>query len=439
MAFDRPEALPVSVPAPSKPLGFWGSYRAARRNVLEMVPEPAYREPVLFGGRGAGWVMVMDPPWLEHVLRTHELNYPRSAAAMRILKPREGDSLLTADPATRHWQRRAMAPVFHIRNLQGLVPAMTSAAEAAAARIAAASGAETVDIHPEMVAATCDVICDAALSSREVIRREEITAAVTAFIDNIARVSLLDMLGAPRWVPRLSRMRAARAPALDAVVDRVIEARLRGGPSEPPDMLDALIAARDPETGRAMDAIELRNNLLAFILAGHETTALALTWSLYLLAFDQDVQARARTLARDVLGDRAATADDLEHLGYIRQVIEEALRLYPPAAMLRRRAAEDDRIAGRPVRTGALVVLPIFALHRHALLWERPNAFDPDRFAPRRRTAVTASATCRSAQARGPASAPALRCWRRRSFWRRCWRGSRSGCPEVFGRGRGCG
>ncbi len=387
MALDHLETLPVSVPAPAKPLGFWGSYRAARRNVLEVVPEAAYREPIVTGGRGAGWIMVMDPPWIEHVLRTNEANYPRSAAAMRILKPREGDNLLTADAATRRWQRRAMAPVFQMRNLQGLAPAMTRAAESAAARIArgrtgTAMGTATVDVYPEMVAATCDVICDAALSSREVIRREEITASVTSFIDNIARISLLDALGAPRWIPRPSRLRAARAPALDVLVDRVIGMRLKAGACDPPDMLDALIAARDAETGRAMDAVELRNNLLAFILAGHETTALALTWSLYLLAFDQDVQARARAEAQEVLGERAATAADLERLGYVRQVIEEALRLYPPAALLRRGTAADDSIAGRPVKAGTLVMLPIYALHRHALIWDRPNAFDPDRFAP---------------------------------------------------------
>lgn len=382
MPLDRLETVPVSVPAPPKPLGFWGMYRAARRNVLEVIPEPAYSEPVVSGGRGAGWMMVMDPPSIERVLRTGEANYPRSAAALRILKPREGDSLLTADAPTRRWQRRAMAPVFHVANLQGLAPAMTNAAEAAAARIGAALAEGAVDVYPEMVAATCDVICDAALSSREVIRREEITASVTAFIANVARVSLLDALGAPRWVPRPGRMRAARGPALDLLVDRVIAMRLGDGPSEPPDMLDALIAARDPETGRAMDAVELRNNLLAFILAGHETTALALTWSLYLLAFDPEVQKRARTAAQDALGTRAATADDVVRLGYVRQVIEEALRLYPPAALLRRTATEADRLSGCPVRPGTLVMLPIYALHRHALVWDRPNAFDPGRFAP---------------------------------------------------------
>lgn len=381
-----PETLPVTVPAPPAPLGFWGSYRAARRNVLEVIPVPAYHEPVVTGGRGAGWIMVMDPPWLEHILGTRETIYPKSAATLRILKPREGDSLLTTDRATWRWQRRAMAPVFQSRNLQGIAPAMTRAAEAAAARIGSAAANGPVDVYREMVATTCDVICAAALSDREAIDRQQITTGITSFVTNIARVSLLDVLGAPRWIPRLGQILAAGGPAMDAIMDRVIEARLSAGPSDPPDMLDALVAARDADTGRAMDAVELRNNLLALITAGHETTALALTWSLYLLAFDPEVQRRARTVAQDVLRDgaagSAATADDLQRLGFVRQIIEEALRLYPPAAFLSRRATQHDRIAERPVRPGTLVLLPTYALHRHALLWERPGAFEPARFAP---------------------------------------------------------
>jgi cytochrome P450 len=377
-----PENLPVTVPAPPNPLGFWASYRAARRNVLEVIPEAAYREPIVIGGGRAGWIMVMDPPWLEHILGTREKSYPKSTATLRIMKPRRGDSLMTADRATWRWQRRAMAPLFQSRNLGGIALAMTGAAEAAAARMGAAAADGPVDVYPEMVAATCDVICDAALSGRETFDRDEITAGITSFVTNIARVSILDLMGAPRWIPRPGQLRAARGPAMDVVMDRIIGQRLGTGPSDPPDILDALIAARDPETGRAMDATELRNNLLAFITAGHETTALALTWSLYLLALDRDVQARARSLAQDVLGDRAATAGDIPRLGFVRQIIDEALRLYPPAAFVSRRAAEADRIANRAVRPGTLVLLPFYALHRHALLWERPGSFDPDRFAP---------------------------------------------------------
>ncbi|MEO0762811.1 MAG: cytochrome P450, partial [Pseudomonadota bacterium] len=168
-------------------------------------------------------------------------------------------------------------------------------------------------------------------------------------------------------------------------IDRIIAARRAAGPSDPPDLLDMLIAARDDETGRSMDALELRNNLLAFIAAGHETTALALTWALYLLAFDAarggHWQARLAEEAAALSG-RPAEAGDLDALPLARQVLNEALRLYPPAGFMTRTARRADTIAGRPVAEGATAILPIYAVHRHQALWDHPHAFDPDRFAP---------------------------------------------------------
>jgi len=380
---DRDPALPVTVDAPSRPLGLWASYRTARRNVLELIPEQAYREPILSGGRGAGWIMIQDPPWIEHVLKTREPDYPKSPVAKRIMRPREGENLLTLEGADWRWQHRAMTPMFQRRAIEAQAPAMSRAAGAAADRIAAGSGGP-VDVYPEMVAATCDVICDVALSGREALDRQAITDGITAFIRDVARVSILDILGAPQWVPRPGRLLNRSGARIDAMMDAIIARRRARGPSEPMDLLDHLLAAEDPETGQRMSDVELRNNLLAFIAAGHETTALALTWALYLLAHDTatggSVQARAAAEARAALGDRAAGAGDLPALGLVRQVVNEALRLYPPAGFMTRSARAEDEIAGRPVRPGTTVILPVYALHRHALLWDRPDAFDPDRF-----------------------------------------------------------
>ena len=133
-----------------------------------------------------------------------------------------------------------------------------------------------------------------------------------------------------------------------------------------------------------MTRSELRDNLLTFIVAGHETTALSLAWSLYLCAFDQQVQDRARAEAQSVLGTRAAGVDDLDALPFIRMIVEEALRLYPPAAIVSRTAHAADRLAGAEVRPGDTVVLPIYALHRSRLIWDTPDAFRPHRFADRK-------------------------------------------------------
>ncbi|MEO1457868.1 MAG: cytochrome P450, partial [Pseudomonadota bacterium] len=255
------------------------------------------------------------------------------------------------------------------------------AAEAAAARVATGAAAGgPVDVYPEMVAATADVICDAALSGREALDRDALAHGVTRFIEDVARISLLDLLGAPGWIPRPGRLFDRTGAAMDRKMDEIIAARIARGPGTPPDLLDLLIAARDPETGQEMSRIRLRNNLLAFIVAGHETTALALTWALYLLALDPAAQRRARDCAAGALGERAATAEDLPQLGYLKQVIEEAMRLYPPAGFMSRQAREADEIAGHPIKPGHTVILPVYAMHRHRMLWDAPDAFDPDRF-----------------------------------------------------------
>jgi cytochrome P450 len=376
-------ARPVAVKAPPRPLGMWGAFRAARRNVLELIPEPAYREPMLASGAGrARWRMVMDPPWVDHVLRARARDYPRSDVTRRLLRPRRGDSLLTADWEDWRWTRRAMTPMFQPRSVTALSPAMTGAAEAMRARLEARAGAVT-DVCAEAVAATFDVITQAALSGRERLDRDGIVKGIDQFINTVARVSFLDVLGAPGWIPRPARLFGG-GRKLDQAIDAVLAARRAraAAPGAPPDLLDLLMVAQDPETGRTLSPVEQRNNLLALIVAGHETTALALSWALYLLAFDPVVQDRARAEAQDALGGRAATAADLPRLPYVAQVIDEALRLYPPAGFMARTAQAEDEIGGVPVRPGETVMIPVYAIHRHRLLWDDPDAFDPGRFAP---------------------------------------------------------
>jgi cytochrome P450 len=151
-----------------------------------------------------------------------------------------------------------------------------------------------------------------------------------------------------------------------------------------PDLLDLLLEGVDPKTKRKMNTAELRDNLLTFIVAGHETTALTLSWSLYLMGFDQDAQDKARAEAQSVLKGRAATGDDVENLPFVRQIIDEALRLYPPAGIISRTAQKADTLGGREIRPGDTVMIPIYALGRHEQLWDDPNAFKPERFEDRK-------------------------------------------------------
>jgi cytochrome P450 len=373
--------LPARVPLHNQPLGLLASARAAQRNVLELIPEIATRQPMLSGRTGRRWHMVMDPGALKRVLRDRVEDYPKSTVTKLILEQAIGDSLFVAEGAEWLWQRRTAAPVFSHRNVAALAPVMTAAAERASARVAAANG-RGIDMFAEMVAATFEVISDVTFSGGEGFDRGAVHRAIEGYIANAAKVSVLDMLGVPGWVPRPGRIMGGSAmQEMKRIADTAIDRRRREGAQDIPDLLDLLLAGEDPKSGRRMTTSELRDNLLTFIVAGHETTALTLSWALYLCAFDEGVQDAARAEVRAVLGDRAATAEDVARLPLIRQIIDETLRLYPPAAFLSRTAMAADELCGREIRPGDTVVLPIYALHRHHLLWDDPDQFDPSRFA----------------------------------------------------------
>jgi cytochrome P450 len=194
---------------------------------------------------------------------------------------------------------------------------------------------------------------------------------------------LLDFLGVPDWFPRPGEWLAGSSVrTMHSMVAQAIDARRQAAPSDPPadDLLDRMLAAEDPETGRRMTPEDLVHNMQFFIVAGHETTALVISWALYLLANAPEHQERARAEARTQLNGRVAGADDLAHMPFIAQVLEEAMRLYPPVGLLARTVVAEDELCGRTMHPNDTVFLPIWALHRHELWWERPNEFDPGRF-----------------------------------------------------------
>ena len=379
--------LPVHVPLVTRPMGIWGSLNAARRNLLEILPEIATRQPMVSGRTAKRWHMVMDPEAIRRMLLENLDNYPKSLVTKNLLKPAIGESLFIAEGAHWRWQRRAAAPAFSHRNVSGLAPVMSAAADHSLARIEAA-GARATDMYAEMVRATFEVIGNVTFSEGSSFDPEEVHRAIDAYIDAAGRMSLFDILGLPDWVPRPGRLFSGRGVTdMKALADSAVEARRDTGPRPIPDLLDLLLEGEDPETRRKMNTAELRDNLLTFIVAGHETTALTLSWALYLCAFDQSVQDRARAEAQSVLQGRTAGADDLPHLPFIRMIVDEALRLYPPAGIISRTAQGPDTLCGREVRPGDTVMIPIYALHRNRLLWDDPDTFRPDRFADRKQVA----------------------------------------------------
>jgi cytochrome P450 len=376
--------IPVGAPVHRRVMSRLETALAARRNVLEIIPALAYRQPIVSGEMLARWHMLADPAGYRRVMSDNLVNYPKSEIMRRMLRPAIGDSLFNAEGPDWRWQRRAVTPVFTHRNVVALAPALTATAERASARLGGGRRAEMVS---EMLTATFDVICDVALSGREHFDARVFGAAITRYFQTAGRASLLDFLGVPQWFPRPGEILAGGSvKTMHDMVATAIEARrqeeARTGIGRDTDLLDYMLAAQDPETGRRMSAEDLVFNMQFFIVAGHETTALALAWALYLLANSPQHQERARQQARGQLGTRAATAADLDAMPFITQVLEETMRLYPPVGLLARSVLAADELCGRPIRPGDILFLPVWALHRHEMWWERPERFDPDRFDP---------------------------------------------------------
>lgn len=379
---DRP--LPARVALVNQPLGLLRSLAMARRNVLSIIPEIAVKQPMVSGKMGKRWHMVMDPTAIREMLLDRVDDYPKSLVTKNLLRPAIGDSLFIAEGAHWRWQRRAVAPAFSHRNMLNLSPIMTAAAQRSADRIAAA-GPRAINMLDEMVTSTFDVISDVSFSGGDGFDRDAVHRAIDDYIAEAGKLSLFDILGLPDWLPRPGRAMSGRAlKDMKRIADGAIDARAERGPSDTPDLLDLLLDGTDPKTKRQMNTAELRDNLLTFIVAGHETTALTLSWALYLMGFDQAVQQKARAEAQTVLQGRAATGADVENLPYIRQIIDETLRLYPPAGVISRTAQRNDTLCGREVRPGDTVMVPIYALGRHQQLWDQPDVFDPDRFKDRK-------------------------------------------------------
>lgn len=389
-------ALPPRFDPPPRPLNLlqaaWRMMRGA--DDMEMVPQQAYEEfvvpqPVLFGPRV---FYATGPEITRRLLVENADNYHKSLLTRRILGPGLREGLILAEDEVWRRQRRAIAPLFQPRVFETYAAAMTRAGVELAERWAAAPGG-LIRASEGTAAATYDVIMAVLFGGAMGFDRVEMRRSIDAYLDSAGRLGVLDLIPAPSWLPR-PRVEAGRR-AVEGLRESFMaltrERRAKGAaskPSEAPDLLDRLIGAEDPETGERLTDDSIVDNVLTLIVAGHETTALALSWSLHLLAAHPEAQERAAAEAKAVLGEAPARAADAARLPYLKQVINEALRLYPTIPAALRTALEADRCGDLEIRPQDVFVIPFYAIHRHRRLWTNPDAFDPDRFAPERAAAI---------------------------------------------------
>lgn len=381
-----PRLVPPRVAPARERLGGLAFVAQFVRNPIGVVPQAAYEGDIARYARGRREIVWITAPDMVRQVLLDERDKFLKLAQIRLLSPLLGKGILTSEGADWKWQRQAAAPMFRQQDLMNFVPSFVRAARDTVARWRARPGVQDAD--RDMTQATFDVISATLLPSADARMPRALERSSGEFQRSGAWSQLYAVANLPKWLPQPGRRHMARAVRdLRAAVAAVIaERRARNGGAD--DLLARLMAARDPETGQAMNDEQLVDNLLTFYLAGHETTARALTWTLYLLARSPEWSARLEEEVARVTGGGEVQAAHIERLALVQQVLKESMRLFPPVPLMSRQSVADATLGGHAVRAGTSVVLPIYAIHRHAKRWEDPDAFDPERFAPAREARI---------------------------------------------------
>ena len=354
-----------------------GTYERARRaygDVVRFVVGPPGLRATLYA--------VFHPDAVRRVLAGEADGYRKDNRFYEELRWALGDGLLNSQDERWLRQRRFIQPLFTRRRIAGYAQSMAEEAGGLVNRWRPwAADGRPVDLHSEMSRLTLRVV-GRLLFGSDVERAVPVVAEAFPILGEYARARAFAPARLPRGWPTPSNRRAVRAQrAVYAVCDELIAQR-RAAPSGGDDLLSLLVDARD--NGEQLDDAEIRDQVLIFLLAGHDTTALALTFALHLLGLHPHAARWLRDEVDDVLGDRSATAEDFDALAYTTMVLKEAMRLYPPAWGLGRRTVAGDRIDGCEIPPGSDVAVSAWVTHRHPAFWEEPERFDPERFAPER-------------------------------------------------------
>ncbi len=399
----NPAFVPHRLTLRDRPHGWLAQLWHLSRNPIDIWVQHHDFEAMIAVGPGLiGTVaLVNDPAGIKRILVDNAANYEKDPLQLRVLAAGTPKSvapgLLIASGETWRRARRTLAPLFTPRRVESMARTMRTTAEA---RVDAwlmeerpgngsDKGAPALAIDREMSALTYDILSATMFSNALAGSGADVERQLSILLNAIGRLHPFDVFAFPDWVPRVGSGRGARArkffeKAMKALLDsRLTEAR--NGRSLPDDLLSALIRASDPETGMGLEHDEIIAHLFTFIAAGHETTARALTWTLYLLSQDPEWEGRCIEEAKQAPDDPGQW---LETLPVIRAAFEEAMRLFPPAPQLSRIAGADDIVAGTEIRAGTLMIIAPWVLHRHRKLWREPDAFVPSRFLPGNRDSI---------------------------------------------------
>jgi cytochrome P450 len=396
-ASDVPFVPPAPVPRTTPPSRL-EIIRTVMRNPLELWGEPSFQlkwmKTSFFNERT---LIANHPGLVRHVLVDNAQNYRMARIRQLILRPILRDGLLTAEGETWKRSRKAMAPVFTPRHARGFAEQMLKQSLAFKDRYAAtadsnAGRGEVHDVAVDMTQLTFDILSATLFSGHVAGSEEEFAGDIERLLSTMGRVDPMDLLKAPPWVPRIRRMFGQKVLAkFRRIVKQTMDDRqkmMRDDPAAvPEDFLTLLIRLHEP-AGLTLDEIE--DNIITFIGAGHETTARALGWTLYCLANSPSDREKVEAEIDEVMAREPDPVTWLDAMPWTRAAFEEAMRLYPPAPSINRAAITDDSWQDEngetvTIEAGTTVLVMPWTLHRHTLLWDRPEAFIPSRFLPENR------------------------------------------------------
>jgi cytochrome P450 len=392
----RPEPFVPPAPVPhTKPLSRLEVISTALRNPLELWGSASFTLPWIqtkfFKERT---LIVNDPGLIRHVLVENAANYEMSEVRQLILRPILRDGLLTAEGEVWKRSRKAMAPVFTPRHSKGFAGQMLAKSEEFADKKYGIAGDAPSfhDISNDMTELTYAILSETLFSGEVAGQEVGVAEDVDNLLHRMGRVDPMDLMRAPAWVPRLTRIGGRRVlDKFRTIVAQTMEQRRKRMAADPDgvpqDFLTLLLQLEGPD---GLSMAEIEDNILTFIGAGHETTARALAWTLYCVSKSPHIRENMETEIDTVLAEGAEPVEWLDRMPWVRAAFEEALRLYPPAPSINRAAIADDSWTsptGETVRidAGVTVLVMPWTLHRHELYWDKPRAFMPERFLPENR------------------------------------------------------
>jgi len=363
--------------------------RIVYRNPLELWGEPSYNEPwISVTGIGGPLVIANDPGLIRHVLVDNAKNYKMATVRQLILRPILRDGLLTAEGTVWKRSRKAMAPVFTPRHIFGFAQPMLARTLAFAEKYEGEAG--VVDIAHDMTMLTYDILAETLFSGEIAGEPGSFAREIDHLFETMGRVDPLDLLRAPEWLPRVTRIRGRKTMAyfrqiVSDTMNLRVERLKRDPAGAPEDFLTLLLRAEGPD---GLKREEIEDNIITFIGAGHETTARALGWTLFCLAEAPWEREPIEAEIDAVLAREPDPTKWLDAMPLTRAAFEEALRLYPPAPSINREPIEPETYKDLYIpRKAAVLVMP-WTVHRHRKLWDKPDAFIPARFHPGNRDKI---------------------------------------------------